>query len=176
MTWVLRLAALTLAVTVLAGCGDSDGETSGPATTERTTTSQATSTTVTTAPAPTPTTNASTTSVAAGGRQPVAPADSDSPASGVCVDATPESSVTLTLEPDAPQPRCHKVTGAQHLVIVNSTGVATRVTIGRHDLSVAPGQRASVDEPFGSYLAPGVHHVGVSAYTGGSGPEIWLVT
>ena len=39
--------------------------------------------------------------------------------------------------------------------------------------TLEPGESVTFDQPFGDYLAPGVHTLAVSLY-GGSGPQLWL--
>jgi hypothetical protein len=46
------------------------------------------------------------------------------------------------------------------------------VKVAQFEANVAPGETLVFDRPFGTYLAPGVHYVAMSAYAGNA--EIWL--
>jgi Tfp pilus assembly protein PilE len=102
-----------------------------------------------------------------------APADSLTPASGVCYPAS-SSPVSITINPDVADPRCVKVTSAQTLSVTNSTKQEITVSIGGKSLTLSAGATQSISDSFGSYLESGVHNVHASNYGGGSGPEIWL--
>jgi hypothetical protein len=119
--------------------------------------------------APTATPSGSTTAPTAT----LVPADSEGPAAGAC-DPQPDSDVvTFTLQPDIPSPRCAQVTADQHLSLTNGTGQSVTVTYAGRTLTIADGATEEINEPFGTYLALGVHVAHVDFYAG-SGPEIWL--
>ncbi len=95
------------------------------------------------------------------------PADSDTPASGICASSDGDI-VQATLTTDGPpMPRCLKVTAAQRLKIINGTTAAVRISLGHFDVEIPAGGQAVLDEPVGEYLAPGVHLMV-------NGPEVWL--
>jgi hypothetical protein len=98
------------------------------------------------------------------------PPISNEPAAGICATAEGEWA-TAEILPDAPSPRCLKVTGQQRLKVVNRTNAAVRAQLGPFSVEVQPGAEGVLDRPFGAFLAPGVHQVIV---TPGSGPEVWL--
>ena len=105
------------------------------------------------------------------------PATSRFPAAGVC-GRMDTSIVTVSIEPDAPKPRCASVAANQRLRVVNRTGdygqrprTVTVTWIPDRPFTLRPGESKTVRRPFGDYLAPGVHDLSVgSAY----GAEIWL--
>jgi hypothetical protein len=103
----------------------------------------------------------------------LAPAETDTPASGICAAASSDAEVVVTLAPDVPTPRCVRVSPDQHLVAVNDTGATTALRLATRTVTVSPGASTTFAAPFASYLAPGVHVLHVSAY-GESGAELWL--
>lgn len=90
----------------------------------------------------------------------------DMPAAGICGTAEGEW-VTITLEPGLPNPRCVQVKPDQKLTVVNQTGGTVDIAIGTFEATLAPEQSISFEEPFGEYLARGVHVLGVSPCCGG---------
>jgi hypothetical protein len=108
------------------------------------------------------------------------PAVSQQPAAGICPASGPGSLVTVYVAPDTPEPRCVGVRANQHLMIVNRTNAsghpARTITITWPPYAPRRliGNESTVfTRSFGSYLAPGVHQIGISLYKGG-GAEIWL--
>jgi hypothetical protein len=99
-------------------------------------------------------------------------AESDFPASGVCVPKSAEPEVAVVLGVDTPSPRCVVVGPAQHLRIENE-GAATTVTVAAVAATLGPGESVTLDRSFGDFLAPGVHTVQVERF-GGAGPQLWL--
>ncbi len=99
------------------------------------------------------------------------PAISDAPAAGICAEAEGQWA-TVEIQPDVPSPRCLKVTAQQRLKAINRTEVAVRVELGPFALDLQPGAEGALEQPFGAFLAPGVHQVLAPPY---SGPEVWLV-
>jgi len=98
---------------------------------------------------------------------PLKPADSDTPASGICASSDGDI-VEATLTADGPpMPRCVKVTAAQRLKIINGTTAPVRIMLGHFDVEIPAGRQAVLDKPVGEYLAPGVHLMV-------NGPEVWL--
>jgi hypothetical protein len=99
------------------------------------------------------------------------PADSDTPAAGICA-SVPEAVVPINIVPGAmPDVRCMQVRPDQRLEFTNTTGDEVRLKLGRFEVTIAPGLRALLDAECGGYLAPGAHFVTVSQ---GAVPEIWL--
>jgi hypothetical protein len=70
-----------------------------------------------------------------------------------------------------PEPRCLKIGPGQRVQVTNRTESAVQITLGDFDVSVSPGEGHLIELPVGIYLAPGVHLMGASPY---SGPELWL--
>lgn len=101
----------------------------------------------------------------------VAP-DGETPAAGTCGSFT-GTIVEIVLHPDVPSPRCIEVTAEQILQVTNAAGEEVTVTFGGSSVALADGDAYTFDQPFGDYLAPGVHRVSASIY-GDSGAEIWL--
>jgi hypothetical protein len=92
------------------------------------------------------------------------------PAAGICASFEPEM-VTVTLNPDIPDPRCTIVRADQILTVLNQTQNTLQITIGRFTASLEPGKETTFDTPFGEYLQPGVHQLQVSPCCGA---ELWL--
>ena len=93
------------------------------------------------------------------------------PAAGICGAVDGELAL-VEIFPDIPSPRCLQVTGTQRLLVTNQTGQGLRIRIGHHDLLLPAGEKAVIDAPLGNYLAPGVHLLDATPF---SGPELWLV-
>jgi hypothetical protein len=107
------------------------------------------------------------------------PADSDLPAAGSCGSA-PGALAVVDANPDTPQPRCLVVRTDQRLEVVNTSdrfqqpGTEITVTMpGFPSRVLAIGASTVFDRPFGAYLAPGVHRLRISLYSG-SGADLWL--
>jgi len=88
-----------------------------------------------------------------------------SPAAGICAEFEGEL-VTITINPDIPDPRCARVRPDQKLAVVNQRGEAIQVRIGHFEASLLTGEQQSFELPFGEYLAPGVHQMIVSPCCG----------
>jgi hypothetical protein len=100
------------------------------------------------------------------------PPDATSPAAGICARA--QGAVAMVrINVDTPSPRCKVVRPKQRLEVVNTLGRSTIVRLARFTVRLAPRQALTIDQPFGTYLAPGVHDLAISAYAG-SGAELWL--
>lgn len=87
--------------------------------------------------------------------------------------------VVITANPDTPSPRCVVVNGSQHLKVVNASDQSgqpgktiTVIFASFPPRQVAVGAATTFDRNFGSYLAPGVHDLHVSLYSGSA--AIWL--
>lgn len=95
------------------------------------------------------------------------PADSDSPAAGIC-DTVTGQMVTITIgEDNTSAPRCVKVTSSQKLSIINNSLTSTEINLSNFPkITIQPGKTYSFSQTLGSFLAPGVHQIG--------GAEIWL--
>jgi hypothetical protein len=108
------------------------------------------------------------------------PADSRRPASGTCEPSTAGALATVRLDADIPDPRCIVVSSGQRLRVVNTSagygqqGKAITIRFASFPPRVLRVRAATTfHDPFGHYLATGVHDLHVSLY-GGGGPEIWL--
>jgi hypothetical protein len=120
----------------------------------------------------------STTITAGAQRSPeaLAPAVAQQPVAAVCADVDAEqTTISLLVNPDTPIPRCVRVLVDQQLSIRNNTSTSIEVKLAQFDVQIASGASYTVDAPFGTYLAPGVHRVFLSSYPGSGGAEIWLV-
>lgn len=96
----------------------------------------------------------------------------DSPAAGICGESEGEI-VTMTINPDMPDPRCLKVRSEQRLRVVNQRDEALEITLGGAITSLQPGEETTFTLSFGELLLPGVHALQVSPCCGG---EIVLST
>jgi hypothetical protein len=96
---------------------------------------------------------------------------SDLPAAGICLGPTEGEITGVTIYPDIPDPRCLKITGSQQLQVMNRTDSLLEINLGPYHAVVQPGETYQFKTPFGEFLAPGVHLVITSPY---SGPELWL--
>ena len=101
------------------------------------------------------------------------PPDADTPAAGICAETDSEW-VTFTVSLEVPDPRCWQVRPSQRLEIANPTAAAVVVTFAGRDIPTDAGATARIDEPFGAYLAPGVHFIYVAEGSGNL-PELWLL-
>ncbi len=94
------------------------------------------------------------------------------PAAGVCPMAV-GAEATVRAVRSFTSPRCQQVQPGQHLRIVNNTDQPVRAQLAYIDVTIAPGDEWADGRPFGTYLAPGVHKLALSAYAGG-GTELWV--
>lgn len=95
------------------------------------------------------------------------PADSQTPAAGICAGPSNDEIVTVVFGMDnVAQPRCTKVTSNQKLKIVNNSSQTISGTIGSYTINISPNKTQTIDATFGSYLLPGIHSI--------AGAEIWL--
>jgi hypothetical protein len=99
------------------------------------------------------------------------PADAAQPAAGVCAPAEGPVAV-LQINPDVPFPRCQRVQPEQWLRLVNKADQPADVRLAGFELSLEPGEEATIDQPFGTYLELGVHLVAISIYAGNA--TLWL--
>jgi hypothetical protein len=79
--------------------------------------------------------------------------------------------VTISINPDTPDPRCTVVRPDQTLKVINRRGEPIVVTIGNFQARLEAGGEAVLATPFGDYLAVGVHRLEVSPCCGA---ELWL--
>ena len=99
------------------------------------------------------------------------PADSDTPAAGICGSSEGEIvEILLGSGPDGLplSGRCIQVTADQRLRLVNMKNEPVAITFGPFQVDLAVGEEMLLDLPVGDYLAIGVHHLP-------DAPEIWLV-
>ena len=88
-----------------------------------------------------------------------------SPAAGICAEFEGET-VTVTINPDIPDPRCVSIRPDQKLVVINHRGETIRVKIGHFEASLPNGGEHLFNLPFGQYLASGVHQMIVTPCCG----------
>ncbi len=93
------------------------------------------------------------------------PADSDSPAAGVCPKENDVIVNIIIAHDNVPQPRCVIVSGSQFLKITNNSNNALPLSVGEYEVKIAPNSFYKFPESLGSFLAPGVHNIG---------GEVWL--
>ena len=72
---------------------------------------------------------------------------------------------------DIPDPRCMRVRPDQFLTIVNNRSEDIEIQFGPFRVSIEAGGSQRIDQPFGDYLAWGVHSLQSTPCCGG---EIWL--
>ena len=95
---------------------------------------------------------------------------SDTPAAGICP-GVEGPLVTMTINPDMPDPRCVTVRSDQRLRIVNGRAEEIHATLFNRSADIAPGGEYTLDASFGELLMPGVHLLDVNLCCGGA---IWL--
>ena len=134
--------------------------TSGIAMPTSTTTTTGAATSTTSVPAPTTT-------------RTLKPPDADSPAAGICPLVT-GTIATVEMHPDVPSPRCVQATPDQRLHVRNEFGREAVVRLASFETRLDNGEGHTFDRPFGHFLAPGVHSIQMSVYSGGYGAELWL--
>lgn len=74
--------------------------------------------------------------------------------------------MTITINPDMPDPRCSKITADQMLEVINNRAETVLVKLGHLEATLAPGESHKFELPFGDYLAPGVHRIEVQPCCG----------
>jgi hypothetical protein len=101
----------------------------------------------------------------------IKPADSDTPAAGICP-RMEGSIVDIKLGYGADGlplgGRCVQVVPEQRLKLINPTNSPIHVVFSQFDMEVPANTETLLDKPVGDYLARGVHFLP-------NGPEIWLV-
>jgi len=101
------------------------------------------------------------------------PAESESPASGICAQQA-GTTIQVMISTDVPSPRCIQVEPYQMLKVVNGAGVELEIKLGWYKLSLQPNEERNLNVPVSAYLAPGVHRIEVLKGFG-NGPEIWVM-
>lgn len=102
------------------------------------------------------------------------PADSEIPSTGVCASSPEEKIVLVTVDINAPSPRCQIVSANQSLNIKNGTSEKIKLWFGKNkniSFNVEPNKEYLYEPKFGDYLKPGVHALRGDPH---QGPEIWL--
>lgn len=105
----------------------------------------------------------------------LAPADAQSPASGVCPAPPAGDVVTWRISEGIPSPRCNQIRPDQTVAFIDDTVETIEIRLGAYTITVASGATGEIGQPVGTYLAPGVHVAHTSTYGGQSGPEVWVV-
>lgn len=98
------------------------------------------------------------------------PADSDTPAAGICADSQYDPvSIVLGSGPDG-MPlggRCIVVNSTQRILLINQTGSQVSFQFAGFNIDLPTGGEMLLDKPAGDYLATGVHHLLMA-------PEVWV--
>jgi hypothetical protein len=105
------------------------------------------------------------------------PAESETPASGICADVPRISRAVLILHTDSPSPRCQKVTSDQTIVVSNDTPADLRMSFGSNAAFTATiPAHGSYQFPgnVGKLFAQGVHTMSLDGAPY-AGTEIWVV-
>jgi hypothetical protein len=79
--------------------------------------------------------------------------------------------VTMSVNPDMPDPRCVIVKPDQRLRVMNNLESEIESSLGNLSSSILPGDAYTFERTFGELLMPGVHNLGVGLCCSGS---IWL--
>jgi len=100
------------------------------------------------------------------------PAESATPAAGVCALAT-GSVDDVRFPPDfVPEPRCLVIRHDQRLSVSNATDEPITAALGTHYKAIVPPhQTHTFADPVGTYLDPGVHRL---VFTQSSAADIWV--
>ncbi len=126
-----------------------------------------------TAPAVMPTPQPTETSLVPNPIAPAAglkPADSDTPAAGICAEAASAvARIVLGAGPDGLPlaGRCWVLPPAVRIRLVNGSDAPLVFDFAHYRVDLAAGEEMLLDLPVGEFLAPGVHFLP-------NGPEIWL--
>jgi len=98
------------------------------------------------------------------------PADSDTPAAGICGD-TQGDPVTIILGIDSSglplAGRCLIIAPSQRIKLVNQSGNSINMNFAGYQINLPVGGEMLLDKPVGQYLALGVHFLPM-------GPELWV--
>jgi len=98
------------------------------------------------------------------------PADSDTPAAGICSES-PGDQVVITLGTDSSglplAGRCVMVSPGQRIRLVNQSEGPYAVQFADFNIDLPRGSEMLLDKPVGEYLATGVHFLPL-------GPELWV--
>lgn len=98
------------------------------------------------------------------------PADSDTPAAGICGEPQDDPvSIVLGLGPDGlPKAgRCIVVNPAQRIKLINQSDGPFNIKFAEYMINLPLGNELILDQPVGGYLALGVHILPM-------GPELWV--
>ncbi|MGA2910538.1 MAG: hypothetical protein ABSE04_01915 [Candidatus Microgenomates bacterium] len=106
------------------------------------------------------------------GKTSLIPADSQAPAASSC-NSVQGDVISVTLNPDVPNPRCVIISANQKLTLVNGTSQLISLDYDSYVSKISPGSNYTFPVVASLFLAPGVHVIKTSLYSG-SGPEVWL--
>jgi hypothetical protein len=81
--------------------------------------------------------------------------------------------VSIRLNIDVPNPRCTKISPDQKLTLINATDQKISLNYFSYQSQIPVGGSYTFPQAAGLFLAPGVHRITTSLYSG-SGPEVWL--
>ena len=98
------------------------------------------------------------------------PADSDTPAAGICGEAQGDPvSIVLGIGPDGIPlaGRCIKITPAQRIKLINQSNGPFNILFGEYHIDLPVGSEMLLGKPAGQFLARGVHFLPM-------GPVLWV--
>ena len=102
----------------------------------------------------------------------VKPADSDTPAAGICPESQGDPvNIILGIDPSGlPKAgRCIAVNPSQRIKLINQSNGPFNIQFAEYFINLSVGGEMLLDKPVGQYLALGVHFIPM-------GPELWVKT
>lgn len=100
------------------------------------------------------------------------PADSDTPAAGICGEPQ-ENPLNILLGKDPSglplAGRCIALNTTQRIKLINRSNGPIGIKLAEYNFKLASGEEILLDRPVGEYLAVGVHFLPM-------GPELWVKT
>lgn len=88
-------------------------------------------------------------------------------AAGICSEFTSDI-VSVSINPDVPDPRCVRVDGGQRLNVVNNTNDRQTISLGTLDFKLESGEEYLIDKPMSSFLQPCCNYLQADPGMGGN--------